>query len=105
MNAATTQPRYGLCRSHQTGLLQQGIVGPLVQPDNDSFGRDLDHAWSIDELPKQRGRARLCEAFQSVGQVAVSRSASTVSVRSKSTFRRTSLHKQSRWKNVICSPS
>ena len=32
------------------------------------------------------------------------RSASTVRVRSKSTFRRTSLHKQSRWKNVICSP-
>ena len=31
--------------------------------------------------------------------------ATTVSVRSKFTFSRTSLHKQSRWKNVICSPS
>jgi hypothetical protein len=33
------------------------------------------------------------------------RSATTVSVRSKSTFSRTALPKQSRWKNVICSPS
>src|SRR5436309_10093264 len=33
-----------------------------------------------------------------------SRSATTVSVRSKSTFSRTSLHRQSRWKKLICSP-
>src|SRR5436305_9278822 len=102
---AVAQPGHWRRRPRQPCFLQQRIVGALDQPHYHLVLLDFHAPVVATNFRNSLSGLALSKPFSRRASSRYSRSAATVSVKSKSTFRRTSLLRQSRWKKVICSPS
>src|SRR4051794_10533224 len=103
-NGEVVQPRNRGAFPIQPGLPKDRIVAPTVESDHDPSVADGYQAGRRDELAEHPLRRRAVEPLQVMGQPAVAAVGQHRQGHSRSTFHRTSLARQSRWKKLTLVP-